>query len=422
MDTAIETSVSVHDGNATTENLRRPLLSHKDYTVGWICALPKEQTAAVALFDIRHEKLSKPRSDPNAHYLGSSENHNIVIVCLPKGRYGQTAAATAATHMISTFPNIKFGLMVGIGGGVPPKVRLGDVAVSVPVDQYPGVVQWDMGKAEDGGKFKRTGALNSPPTALLAAVGNLETTHAIEGSRTQLLLDQMAEKLPNTDKNFTSYEALRDPLSPANDAQNDVPQTLPNLLLSLLSYVSGYPFDNTGKHHPVIDNLSTTHRKQIKVHHSLIASGNQVIKDAAVRNHINDELGDHVLCFEMEAAGLMNDFPCLVIRGICDYADSGKNKDWQEYAAASAAAYAKELLEHLDVSEVSVAPRAQDVLSHIQDTVVRLESYTRTKQELEIPDWLTTIDYGSRQSDILSRRQPNTCQWLLNTPEYQKWS
>lgn len=40
----------------------------------------------------------------------------------------------------------------------------------------------------------------------------------------------------------------------------------------------------------------------------------------------------------------MDDFPCLVIRGICDYADSHKNDRWQPYAAATAAAYAKELL------------------------------------------------------------------------------
>ena len=51
-----------------------------------------------------------------------------------------------------------------------------------------------------------------------------------------------------------------------------------------------------------------------------------------------------VLCFEMEAAGLMNDFQCLVIRGVCDYADSHKHKQWQPYAALTAAAFAKELL------------------------------------------------------------------------------
>jgi hypothetical protein len=53
---------------------------------------------------------------------------------------------------------------------------------------------------------------------------------------------------------------------------------------------------------------------------------------------------DNGLCFEMEAVGLMYRFPCLVIRGICDYSDSHKNHEWQEYAAATAAAYAREIL------------------------------------------------------------------------------
>lgn len=78
------------------------------------------------------------------------------------------------------------------------------------------------------------------------------------------------------------------------------------------------------------------------VHYGNIASGNQVIKHAETRDRLRKELG--VLCFEMEAAGLMQEFPCLVVRGICDYSDSHKNKRWQEYAAATAAAYAKELL------------------------------------------------------------------------------
>jgi nucleoside phosphorylase len=78
------------------------------------------------------------------------------------------------------------------------------------------------------------------------------------------------------------------------------------------------------------------------VHYGTIASGNQVMRHGGTRDRLSREFG--VLCFEMEAAGLMNDFPCVVIRGICDYADSHKNKRWQEYAAATAAAYAKELL------------------------------------------------------------------------------
>ena len=83
------------------------------------------------------------------------------------------------------------------------------------------------------------------------------------------------------------------------------------------------------------------------MHYGTIASGNQVMRSAAERDRVSAELGG-VLCFEMEAAGLMNSFPCLVIRGICDYADSHKNKRWQPYAAATAACYAKELLGEVD--------------------------------------------------------------------------
>ncbi|KAF1990925.1 hypothetical protein K402DRAFT_438562 [Aulographum hederae CBS 113979] len=72
----------------------------------------------------------------------------------------------------------------------------------------------------------------------------------------------------------------------------------------------------------------------------------------ATRDQISSDFGD-VLCFEMEAAGLMNSFPCLVIRGICDYADSHKNKKWQPYAAATAAAYAKELLLVIPAADIA---------------------------------------------------------------------
>jgi hypothetical protein len=77
-----------------------------------------------------------------------------------------------------------------------------------------------------------------------------------------------------------------------------------------------------------------------------------------------------VLCFEMEAAGLMNYLPCLVIRGICDYADSHKNKRWQGYAAAAAAAYARELLQYIQGSE-----EARESTSHISIVYIFLREY-----------------------------------------------
>jgi hypothetical protein len=84
-----------------------------------------------------------------------------------------------------------------------------------------------------------------------------------------------------------------------------------------------------------------------EIHYGLIASGDRVIKTAAGRNAISKDLGG-VLCFEMEAAGPMAEFSCIVIRGISNYADSHKNDIWQYYAAAAAAGCAKELLSYLD--------------------------------------------------------------------------
>ncbi|GFF61024.1 hypothetical protein IFM51744_10562 [Aspergillus udagawae] len=294
-------------------------LTHDDYTVGWVCALPKEQTAATATLDHIHANLPKPSNDHNTYTLGSIGGLNIVIACLPKGKYGTNSASIVATRMVSTFPSIKFGLLVGIGGGIPPKVRLGDVVVSTPTDEFPGVVQWDMGKAEEGGNFKRTGALNNPPSVLLTALAKLVTKHEMSGSKIHQYLDDMGKRWPKLVPKYTRYDFLKDPLFSSDSSFNRPNQP-----------------------------------RELHVHYGLIASGNQVIEDAKFRDSLNEALGGNVLCVEMEAAGLMNDFPCVVIRGICDYADSQKNKDSQEYAwyaAAIAAAYARELLEALSVPE-----------------------------------------------------------------------
>lgn len=89
---------------------------------------------------------------------------------------------------------------------------------------------------------------------------------------------------------------------------------------------------------------------EVKFHYGIIASGNLLIRDGAERDKISKNLGG-ILCFEMEAAGLMNSFSCLVIRGICDYADSNKNKKWQRFAAVTVALYAKKLLSIMPGSE-----------------------------------------------------------------------
>lgn len=111
---------------------------------------------------------------------------------------------------------------------------------------------------------------------------------------------------------------------------------------------------------------ATTSRKERKIHYGVIASGNLLVKDAVRRDEILSLLDEECICFEMEAAGLVNSFPCLVVRGVCDYADSHKNDRWQKYAAATAAAFAKELLYHMDATAVKQTPKLMETLTEGQ--------------------------------------------------------
>jgi len=109
--------------------------------------------------------------------LGEIAGHNIVIAYLPSGVYGTTSAATVAAQMRSTFPSIRFGLMVGIGGGVPSTkngIRLGDIAVSCPAGTIGRVIQYDYGKTIASGVFRQTGMVNQPPQVLLNAIAQLQ--------------------------------------------------------------------------------------------------------------------------------------------------------------------------------------------------------------------------------------------------------
>lgn len=340
--------------------------THDEYTVGWVCALSKEQTAATAMLDDRHGKLPKPSKDPNTYTLGSIGEHNIVIACLPEGEIGTNSAANIAAWMISTFPSIKFGLMVGIGGGIPPKVRLGDVVVSTPVGQYPGVVQWDFGKAEKGGKFRKIGSLNNPSTLLRTALTALKTGNELSGSKILKHLDEVRRKWPYLAQEYTSSKSLEDPLSA--QGQESILSIFLNTILSLLKLLLGFwaigPADGAVEgvaSTPAVDGGDKGLRDP-RVHYGLIASGNQVIEDAEIRDSLDRRYDGNVLCVEMEAAGLMNNFPCIVIRGICHYADSQKSKNWEEYAAAVAAAFAKELLQYVQSSDVHGERPVRDII------------------------------------------------------------
>lgn len=299
----------------------------EDYSVGWICALPVEFAASIGMLDERHDALPLPASDKNNYALGKIGDHNVVMSCLPAAGTGIASAARLVERMQSTFPKLRFGLMVGVGGGVPTDendIRLGDIVVSMPTGTDTGVIQYDFGKTVQEGKFVRTGSLNRPPRALLNAVGYLQSKHMLQGSDVLHHMCNMIQKYPNM-RASSAYPGIEcDVFYEADYDHPGKPSTCARCDAS-----------------KIIDREERTDTSP-SIWYGLIASGSQVMRDGKTRDKLQAQL--NVLCFEMEAAGLMDDFPCLVIRGICDYADSHKNKKWQPYAAATAAAYAKELL------------------------------------------------------------------------------
>ncbi|KAK2029663.1 purine and uridine phosphorylase [Colletotrichum zoysiae] len=300
-------------------------LSYEAYTVGWVCALPLERAAAEAMLDEKHEVLAMKPNDSNVYTFGRIGPHNIVIACLPSGQYGTNSAAVVANNMRWSFPSIRIGLMVGIGGGVPDKVdiRLGDVVVSNPTGDSSGVVQYDFGKAVHDGRFERIGTLNKPPQSVLTAVAKLRANHETRPNQIPAILAGMEERNPRMSEYL--YKNMDED----------------RLFQKLYEHTGGDTCDDCDIS-KVVERKPRPAAATPKIHYGIIASGNQVMKHAQTRNRLAKDLG--IICFEMEAAGLMDNFPCLVVRGICDYSDSHKAKGWQRYAAATAAAYTKELL------------------------------------------------------------------------------
>lgn len=324
-----------HDGEVDKDV--SPGYDPNKYTIAWVCALGTELTAAKAMLD-----------DPHYHppyTLGSVHGHDVVVACLCKGKTGNNAAAVTASELAHEFRSLRFVFMIGVAGGVPSgksDVRLGDVVVGIPGGLHPGVVQWDMGKLAQGGRL-RTGALDNPPKPVLEALEELASQYDMRGSEIDHYLVQSTIRYPDLAARYATAELI-DIIFP--------PETL-----HIDNSPSGAPIDTDCEGCQTHGIRHREHNRGRRVHFGLVASGNMVIKDARQRDEIckrlKEEVVDEVLCFEMETAGVLTAFPCLAIRGICDYADAHKNKSWQPYAAAVAAAYAKELLALLPPASVT---------------------------------------------------------------------
>jgi len=322
---------TIRVGQETVMASRRKRLTHDAYTVALICPLEVEMSAARYMLDEEHERLPRVSGDTNQYILGELCGHKVAIASLPAGYQGTLSAATLSRDMARTYPSITLRLLVGIGGGVPRDgvdIRLGDVVVSTPSGTHGGVVQYDLGKQTLTG-FLRKGFLCPPPSEWLSVLTIMQSNRRTRPNMVSKFITEMLEKFPG----LVEYRRPS--------------QTSDILFQSDYGHGPGKgTCEDCDKARLVVRHKREAPDDPV-VHYGTIASGDRVMKDGKERDKISKD-SDGAICFEMEAAGLMNDFRCIVIRGIADYADSHKNDIWHPYAAAAAAGFAKEMLSYVD--------------------------------------------------------------------------
>ncbi|KFY29079.1 hypothetical protein V493_02564 [Pseudogymnoascus sp. VKM F-4281 (FW-2241)] len=368
------------------------MASRDDYAVGWVCALPIEVAAAKAALDCVHGNLPPGRNsnDNNNYILGRLQGHNVVVAYPNFGVCGKTSVADVATQLHASYTSVQFNFMIGIAGGVPDTkedIRLGDVVVSKSTAGWPGIVQYDVNGERTEDHFLRGRALDQPTQLLLTAMGKAETAAIFDESKTPRYISEIAQKDPVT---FAHPGPEQDVLfEPDYDH------------VTIGSEESGCSHCNP-------DRIRSRQPREVqdpRVHYGLIASSHQLTRHGTTRDKFAHEHG--ILCFETEATGLKDAAQYLVIRGICDYADSHRTELWHAYAAAAAAAYAKEVLSFIPIVSKTI-PLATNWFAEAAPV---LDALLLTRPKVDRKSLIA----------LKGRRVDGTCEWLTQHPHYQEW-
>ncbi|KAG2415546.1 hypothetical protein HFD88_006737 [Aspergillus terreus] len=317
---------------------------------------------------------------------------------------GESSATAVAKDMLRSFPNIKIGLMVGVGGGAPgppsekaeDDIRLGDIIVSKPGPGHGGVIQYDYGKTLSEGEFVDIGYLNRPPNVLLTALTKLLSRIELEGSSVSRQVAEIGRKYPRKSQDWKYQGVENDQLYVESFRHADIHLSCQDIHCAESEdrLVSRKPRDSTD---PVI-------------HCGLIASGNQVMRDSVTREKLRKKHG--VLCFEMEAAGLNNNFPCLV-----------------PYAAAVSAAFSKQLLQVIPVAQLERTPKVSFIIGKLEKEVRKLNDnmkpllQTQQSQERQkVLDWLAPGYYQSQHADIQRHLDHDSGKTFTEHEVFKAWS
>ena len=313
----------------------------KHYTVAIICSLDCQLIAIRCMFDTRFKTpLIDQTYDDNAYTCGCINGHYVVVANKGLFETGVLNASVQTGPLRSSFGRLQSIIVLGTAGGIPyqpPKsdpmedIRLGDVVVGWAGPSQQGVVQWDGGTHKSDG-FKVVSMFNWPSRRLRNALGKLQANRKEHGD---------GEFKENLKRCIVDKSSIFHRPEPASD------------MLFMPQYF--HPPENPSCENcdpsERVDRPERTDAAEVKIHYGPIASGSSVMKSAELRDSVGEKTG--ALCIEMSAAGVAawEGINPLAIKGISDYADSHKTDDmaqWRSYAAATAAAYVRELLYTLD--------------------------------------------------------------------------
>ena len=328
----------------------------RGFCIAIICALPVEAECVLAVFDEtwQSKKYGKAVGDTNAYSTGLIARHPVVLAHMPA--MGKVNAATVAAGVRSSFINIKLALVVGICGGVPQgpcgEISLGDVVLSQAIIQY------DLGKQYPNGfQGKDTARESQPGLEVASVVAKLRTSLHRKAFEKDMLVHLRALQENLSDAQQPSWETdlvfhreyVHKHRANANEVACAICESGPDRICPLASSMT---CDKLGCEEmgmlrrpqaPPTHTLEKAPDVEPRLHVGRMGSGDTVIKSGKHRDQLADQ--HSLIAFEMEGAGAFSHFPNgLVIKGVCDYADSHKNKRWQPYAAATAAAFTKSLL------------------------------------------------------------------------------
>jgi len=339
-----------------------------DFEIAIICALQIEADAVQAMFDgfwdeDEDNSYGKAAGDPNAYTTGWIGRHNVVLAHMPG--MGKSESASVATSFRSSFSGIRLGLVVGICGGVPSMVEegkemlLGDVVIST------GIVQFDFGRQYSNGVVQKDtpdenlGRPNKEIRAFLQMIKGMRGYKQLKDNSLVYLKklcekdDFEAWKYPGASEDILYQSTYRhkhqqaEACSVCASCKSKEDEVCEGALESSCTELKCDNKEQVGRDR--LRNIKTANisgeAKTLptpEIHFGRIASGDLVMKSGSHRDDIAEKR--KVIAFEMEGAGVWDNLPTVVMKGVCDYADSHKNKKWQKYAAASAAACMKSFL------------------------------------------------------------------------------